>query len=75
MAYMVYQQYLTAVKEAYAGSPDVFLLAAEAQSYREWLEALEINPHIRAVLVEQARALENAFNDLLVRQESVQEGN
>ena len=72
---MIYQQYSTAVKEAYSGRPEVHRLAADAMSYRKWLETLEINPQIRAILVEQSRALEDAFYDLHVRDRSFPEGN
>jgi hypothetical protein len=65
MAYMIYQQYTTAIKEAYAHHPDVARHAAAAKSCREWLASLEINPEIRNALVEQIAALEEAFQDLL----------
>jgi hypothetical protein len=67
MAYMIYQQYTTAVKEGYADHPQPAIAqqAAAAKSCREWMESLEINAQIRAGLVEQIRALEEAFADLL----------
>lgn len=58
---MVYQQYTTAVLDAYTGRPDVAENLAAARSCREWLQSLEIDPKIRSVLVEQAEALEAAF--------------
>ena len=64
MAYMIYQQYTTAIKDAYAGHPDVAAHAEAAKAYREWLQSLEITPKLRDQLVEQARALEEAFADL-----------
>ena len=63
MAYMIYQQYTTAVREAYLGRPDAAAQRAKAQSFREWLETLEISSAIRDGLVEQARVLEDAFAD------------
>jgi hypothetical protein len=63
MAYMIYQQYTTAIREAYLGRQDAAAQQAKAQSFREWLEELEINPAIRDGLVEQARVLEDAFAD------------
>jgi hypothetical protein len=65
MAYMIYQQYTTAIKEAYAHHPDVAKHAAAARTCRQWLASLEIKPELRGVLVEQIMALEEAFQDLL----------
>lgn len=64
MAYMIYQQYTTAIKEAYAHHPDVGKHTAAARTCREWLASLEISPELRSTLVEQIRALEEAFQDL-----------
>ena len=61
---MIYQQVTSAVKEAYAADPDVAVQAQKAASYRRWLQSLDIGPHLRDPLVEQARALEEAFADL-----------
>jgi hypothetical protein len=67
MAYMIYQQYTTAVKEGYAGHPQPVIAqqAEAAKSCREWMESLEINAQIRDGLVEQIRALEEAFEELM----------
>ena len=65
MAYMIYQQYTTAIKEAYAGHPDLARHVASARDCREWLASLEIKPELRAGLVEQITVLEEAFRDLL----------
>ena len=67
MAYMIYQQYTTAIKEAYAHrqGPDVAKHAAAARSCRQWLASLEIKPELRSALVEQIMALEEGFQDLL----------
>ncbi len=62
--YMIYQQYINAVTEAYRGHPENFLHAEKARICREWLESLEIQPELRDPLVEQIRALETAFEDL-----------
>lgn len=64
MAYMVYQQYTTAVKRAYRDRADVAEQRARARAFREWLQSLEIDPAIRADLVEQALALERGFQDI-----------
>lgn len=65
MTYMIYQQYTTAIKAAYADHPDVAQHAAAARTCRQWLESLEIDPQLRTALVEQIRALEEAFKDLM----------
>ena len=67
MTYMIYQQYTTAVKEAYINHPDVAHHAAKAKACREWLASLAIKPEIRDSLVEQIRALEQAFEDLMIQ--------
>jgi hypothetical protein len=61
MAYMVYQRYTTAVKRAYLDRSDTAAQAARALEFRTWLESLDIDPSIRAELVEQARAIEHGF--------------
>ena len=55
MAYMIYQQYKTAIKEAYANHADAAAHAQSARAYREWLQSLAIDPKLRDQLVEQAR--------------------
>jgi len=67
MTYMIYQQYTTAVREAYTHHPDVAHHAAQAKACREWLASLAIKPEIRDSLVEQIRALEQAFEDLMIQ--------
>lgn len=64
MAYMVFQRYTTAVLDGYAGRPDIAENLEAARSCREWLQSLEIDPQIRAALVEQAQTLEDAFERL-----------
>lgn len=63
--YMIYQQYTTAIKNAYAGKQDVAQHAETARLCREWLESLRIDRDMRNVLIEPIRALEEAFKDLL----------
>jgi len=67
MAYMIYQQFKTAVKDAYAGR-DVDKLTQEAETFIEWIEALEINPQVRNTLLEQMKAIAEAFQELSVHQ-------
>ncbi len=64
MAYMVYQQYTTAVKQAYRGRPDAPDEHARARAFREWLARLEIDPTVRAELVELALSLERGFEEV-----------
>ena len=64
MAYMVNLRYATAIREAYAGRPDVTRQLESARTCRAWLESLEIEPLLRAALVEPIAALEEAFRDL-----------
>jgi hypothetical protein len=63
MAYMVFQQYTTAVKWAYRGRDDAATQLARAVEFRQWLEQLEIDESVRAELVEQARAIEHGFEE------------
>jgi len=63
--FMIYQQYTTAIKKAYADHPDLVHHAKTAESCRQWLESLEINPNLHTALFEQIQTLEEAFKDLL----------
>jgi hypothetical protein len=64
MAYMIYQQYTTAILDAYKGGGEVAAHLAKAREYRQWLESLTISSTIKANLVEQARTIEEAFERL-----------
>lgn len=66
MAYMVYQQFTTAILDTYRDR-DVADHLEQARAYREWLETLEIKAALRQVLVEQARTIESAFERLAAR--------
>jgi hypothetical protein len=63
--YMIYQQYTTAIKNAYTGEQDVAKNAETAKLCREWLESLQIERDLRNALVEPIRVLEEAFADLV----------
>ena len=65
MPYMIYQQYTTAIKEAYAGDETLAEQAAAATKWRQWLASLNIEAKLRDPLVEQAATIEEAFKDLL----------
>jgi hypothetical protein len=58
---MVFQRYTTAVKRAYHDRSDASLHYDRAVEFRAWLESLDIDPSLRAELVEQARAIEHGF--------------
>ncbi len=64
MAYMVYQQYTTAILDAYKGNPDAGQHFEKARSYRRWLQSLDIDSRVKNALVEQARTIEAAFERL-----------
>jgi hypothetical protein len=73
MAYMIYQRYATAVRDAYGGDPDPDRLrdqVAAAGGARAWLESLDIDPTLRASLVEPIAVLEDAFDALLRKTEA-----
>lgn len=65
MPYMIYQQYTTAIKQAYAADKSAADHYARAKQCREWLASLKIDAKLREPLVEQMAALEEAFKDLL----------
>jgi hypothetical protein len=65
MPYMIYQQYKTAIKEAYDGAPEVETLHVQAQAYRAWLASLRLEPRLLDPLVEPIAAIEEALKDLL----------
>jgi hypothetical protein len=65
MAYMVMQQYTTAVKAAYAGRPDVRELLHVAGEVRAWLEALEIPGELLGPMVEPVAAVEEGLRELV----------
>ncbi len=61
MAYMVWQQYTTAILEAYGGHDDAPRHLESARSHRRWLESLDLPANVKTSLVEHARAVEEAF--------------
>lgn len=64
--YMVYQRATTAVREGYreADASVVQSQLAEARRALAWLEGLEVDPDVRAWLVEPMAALEEVFAEL-----------
>jgi hypothetical protein len=64
MAFMLMQRITTAVLDGYEASEDVAGHVEAARSHRAWLESLAIDDGVRLGLVEQARALEEAFERL-----------
>jgi len=65
MPYMIYQQYTTAIRQAYADDSDLEGLLKSAKTYREWLQSLRIDPRLRDPLVEPIETIENAFRNLI----------
>lgn len=65
MPYMIYQQYITAIKNAYHGDASVPELYEQAKSCREWLASLKIDQKLRDPMVEPVAAIEEALKDLL----------
>ena len=61
MAYMVFQQYTSAIAEAYRSDPEAEARLTEAAEFRRWLEALRLESRLRQPLVEQITALEEGF--------------
>jgi hypothetical protein len=61
---MIYQQYTTAIKTAYADHPDLAQHLETAETCRRWLQSLDLDPHLRTALVEPIQAIEEAFKDL-----------
>ncbi len=64
MAYMVQQRIVSAIRESYADRPDRAHHLAAARGCREWLESLEVEPGLRASLVEPIAAVEEALASL-----------
>lgn len=67
MPYMIYQQYATAIKNAYEGDDAVDTMYRKATECRRWLDSLKIDPKLRDPLVEQIAWIEEAFSDLLAK--------
>jgi hypothetical protein len=68
MAYMVYQRYTTAIRDAYGHGRDPGAIrkqVADARRARAWLESLDIDATLRASLVEPIAIVEDAFDGLL----------
>lgn len=73
MAYMIYQQYKTAVSTGYAdkSASEIADELQRAAACRGWIESLAIDPKIRAGLGEQIGAIEQALEELLRRPDGV----
>jgi len=63
--YMIYQQYTSAIKNAYSGGQDVSQHLENARLCRQWLDSLVIDSDLRDALVEPISVLEEAFQDLV----------
>lgn len=64
--YMVHQRTTTAVRDAYRGADRAVIERelAESRRSRAWLESLQIDPAVRASLVEPIAILEEAFAEI-----------
>jgi hypothetical protein len=74
MAYMVMQQVTSAVRSAYAGSPQLETHRSAAAEARAWIESLALDPGLRNALREPIAALEEAFA-ALIRETAMNRGN
>ena len=75
--YMVQQRTTTAVRDGYreAEPAEVERQLVEAQRARRWLEGLEVEPDVRAWLVEPVAAVEEALAEIVrVRAARAEEG-
>ena len=70
MPYMIYQQYKTAIKAAYADAGNLDELYRSAASCRKFLESLQIEAQLRNPLVEQLVWIEDAFVELAKKDKS-----
>lgn len=70
LMYMIYQQYTSAIKDAYSSRRDVKEHLEKARLCREWLESLEIEANLRDALLEPIQVLEEAFQDLVNRSQT-----
>ena len=70
MPYMIYQQYKTAIKAAYADAANLDELYQSASSCRKFLESLQIDVQLRNPLVEQLVWIEDAFVELAKKDKS-----
>jgi hypothetical protein len=62
---MIYQQYKTAIKQAYADDSSVAEVYIKAKACREWLESLRLEAKLRGPMVEPVAAIEEALKGLL----------
>ncbi len=63
MSYMIYQRLTSAIIERYRGRPEAAECSAKAAELRTWLASLDIDPGLRDPIVEQAQAIQSAFED------------
>lgn len=63
--YMIYQQYITAIRNAYRDNESIGEMYKEAKRTRKWIESLKLDPKLRDPLLEPIAAIEETFQDLL----------
>ena len=66
---MLFERVAMEMTAAYRNRPDVEAQLEAATAYRTWIEALPIDPAIRAGLVEPIAALEDGLREALRRRE------
>ncbi|MDX1613439.1 MAG: hypothetical protein R3300_03960 [Candidatus Promineifilaceae bacterium] len=65
MPYMIHQQLISAVQQAYRHDPTAAAAQQrQARQCRQWLENLAIEPRLRNGLVEPVAAIEEALADI-----------
>ena len=69
MAYMLFERVAMEIVAAYRDRPEAERQLEAATAYRAWLEALPIDPVIRAGLVEPIAAVEDGLRETLRRRE------
>jgi hypothetical protein len=63
MAYMLYEQLTTAIRQAYQDSPELNDHLQQAQALQDWLAGLEIEDRLRRSALEPILALQAGFEE------------
>ena len=69
MAYMLFERVAMEIVAAYRDRPEAEAQLEAATAYRTWVEALPIDPAIRAGLLEPIAALEDGLREALRRRQ------
>lgn len=68
--YMIYQQYISAIKRSYTDHEAVAELYEEARRTRKWIMSLKLESRLRDPIVEPIAAIEEAFKDLVSKDQT-----